>query len=101
MCGDGGVAVAVDDGDSAVMDAHVLSGLEVSADGDPEGVSRRLIELPRHRLVRRGRLLWIGHEIADVENVEVVARHAHSHRPSEAALLLDLDLHRRRLARPA
>src|SRR5581483_8475197 len=84
--------VVVEDGDGAVVDAHVLGGFELGAEADGKRVARRRVELPGDRLVARRRLLRIGDEIVDVEDVEVVARHADRHRPLEAALLLDLDL---------
>src|SRR5204863_2614391 len=96
----GRVAV-VDHGDRALVLAGVLVGVELGADADYQRVARRLVELPGDCLVARRRLLGVGDEIADVEDVEVVARHAHGDGAIEASLLLDLDLHRRPDARPA
>src|SRR4051794_29649062 len=94
MGGDGWVAV-VDHRDRALVCAGVLVGVELSADADDQRVARRLVELPGDGLVARRRLLGVGDEIADVEDVEVLARHAHGHRAVEPPLPLDLDLHRR------
>src|SRR4051794_8348718 len=79
----------------------MLVGVELTTDADGQGVARRLIELPGDGLVGRGRLLWVGDDVGDVEYVQVVARHTHRHRALESALLLYLDLDRRADARTA